>query len=564
MHSHKILNIASADITLQQRLSRELGISPLLAQLLLNRGISSAEEGQKFLNPRLEDLCDPYDFKQMPQAVERVRQAVRDKERVLIHGDYDVDGITALALVKNTLQGLGISAGHHLPHRVKEGYGLSDEIINKAKQQRASLLITVDCGINNRRQISELKRNNIDVVVTDHHEPAAGLLVDAYAVINPKVKGCGYAFRDLAGVAVAYRFCQALAKETLQEDLDLVCLGTIADVVPLVGENRVIAKEGLKKISQSKRPGLKALIERSGIKGRSIDSTFVNFIIAPRLNASGRMDSAEMSLDLLMSRQFDEASKLAEAVEVQNRQRQKVEGRILQEAQEIIDRDINFKEHRIIVLSKKDWHPGVLGIVASKISDRFYRPTIVISVSDRLCKGSGRSIKNFHLFDALSQCGHLLEDFGGHAHAAGLVISKDSIEEFKKSINALAKKTIRLEDLLPRLDIDMEIALGQFNEKIILELQRLEPFGAGNPEPLFYSRSLKLKGQPQILARNTIKFRVSDGDAVFQAIGFGMSALEGNFQQSSCFDMVYTPRMDNWQGESSIILEAKELFFRQV
>lgn len=561
-HSHKILNIASADIPLRDKFSQELGVSAVLAQLLLNRGIDSVKGAGEFLNPRLEDLSDPYDFKQMPQAVERVRQAARNKEKVLVHGDYDVDGITGLALVKASLESLGIAASHHLPHRVKEGYGLNKEIIKKALEQRVGLLITVDCGINNRQEIKELKRNHIDVIVTDHHEPLGEAVSDAAAVINPKVKACGYKFRELAGVAVAYRFCQALTGKDLFEELDLVCLGTIADVVPLTGENRIIAKEGLKAIQHSTRPGLKALIEVSRIKGRSIDSTFVSFILGPRLNASGRMDSAEISLNLLISKDAEAALELARAIEAQNRQRQKVEGRILQEAQEIINRDINFKEHRIIVISKEDWHPGVLGIVASKISDRFYRPTIVISMTEGLCKGSGRSIKNFHLFDALKQCEHLLEDFGGHAHAAGLVISRSSIDEFKKSINALAKERIRLEDLLPRLDIDMEIALGRLNEGIVAELQKLEPFGAGNPEPLFYSRNLKLRGQPQILARNTIKFWATDGGAVFQAIGFGMSALEESFRQSESFDMVYTPRMDNWQGESSLILEAKDLFFR--
>ena len=254
---------------------------------------------------------------------------------------------------------------------------------------------------------------------------------------------------------------------------------------------------------------------------------------------------------------------MAKAIEAHNRQRQKIENKIMEEAEAIINKDINFKEHKIIVIAKEDWHPGVLGIVASKLADRFYRPSIVISLSEDLCKGSGRSIKNFHLFDALSECRHLLEDFGGHAHAAGLVIPKDSIQDFRESINRLAKEKMALGDLLPALDIDMELGLSDFDENDIAELQALEPFGAHNPEPLFLSRNLKIKGEPQVLSRNTLKFWVSDAQATYQAIGFGMSSLKDNFGCAGLFDMVYTPRIDNWQGEDSVILEAKDLFFRQ-
>ena len=562
MRSHKILKISSTQPRLQNTLSKELGISTILAQVLINRGLSTVEEADKFLNPRLEHLLDPYLFSDMPKAVEIIKRAARNKERVMIFGDYDVDGITALALVKDTLTKMGLDTVHYLPHRIKEGYGLSKDILSIARHRKIKTLITVDCGISNYKEIEELRRHDIDVIITDHHEPSSDTLPCASGIINPKIKNSGYSYRDLSGVGVAYKLCQAVTGSMLLEDLDLVSLGTIADVVPLTGENRVIAKEGLLRLSQTKRAGLRALIENAGIQNKKFNSTFVSFIIGPRINASGRMDTAETSLDLLMSQTREEADRLAKVVETHNRQRQKIENKILEEAEDLINSEINFKEHKIIVIAKEGWHEGVLGIVASKLADRFYRPAIVISLDEDLCKGSGRSIKNFHLFNALSDCKEFLNAFGGHSHAAGLVITRDSIEDFKQSINRLAKERLLLEDMLPSLDIDMEVGLSELNAEIISELERLEPFGTANPEPLFYTRNLKLRGDPQVLSRDTLKFWISDGAAVYQAIGFGMGSFRDSLTAADCFDLVYSPRIDSWNGQTSVILEARDIFFR--
>lgn len=562
MHAHKILNIASCQTRLQNTLSQELGLSKILAQILANRGIKTKEEAEKFLNVKIDHLLDPYSFLDMPKAVSLIRQAAGNKEKVMVCGDYDVDGITSTALLELTLSKIGLDVLHYIPHRIKEGYGLNKNILHFAEQKKIKLLITADCGINNHEEIKELRRNHIDVIITDHHEPLNSDLPQANSVINPKVKNSRYQYRDLAGVGVAYKLCQAVTEEKLFEDLDLVSLGTIADVVPLTGENRIFAKEGLIRLSQTKKTGLKALIEASGIKDKKITSSFVSFILGPRLNASGRMDSAEIALNLLMSEKQTEAEGLAQIIEAHNRQRQKIEGKVLEEAEALIDREVNFKDHKIIVIAKEGWHPGVLGIVASKLVDKFYRPAIVISLNYDLCKGSARSIKNFHLFQALSECKHLLEDFGGHAYAAGLVIAKDSIEDFKKSINRLAKEKLVLADLLPSLDIDMELALSDLNEPAIAELEALEPYGTGNPEPLFYTRNLKIKGEPQVLGRNTLKFWVTDGDTTYQAIGFGLGGFRDSLLNADVFDLVYTPRMDNWQGEENILLETKDIFFR--
>lgn len=562
MSSHKILKISTPDIALTDKLSKELCISRILAQILVNRGLNSINEAGKFLNASPKHLLDPYSFSDMHKAVNLIKKAARNKERVMVFGDYDVDGITALTLLKSTLLNLGVDVVHYLPHRIKEGYGLNKNILHLAREKNIKLLITVDCGTGNYKEINELKKHNIETIITDHHEPVHTDLPPASSIINPKLKNSGYKYRDLAGVGVAYKLCQALSSSMLLEDLDLVSLGTIADSVPLTGENRVIAKEGLSRLAQTKREGLKALIENAGIKDRKFTSTFVSFILGPRINASGRLDSAEVSLNLLMSQDREEVNKLVKIIEAHNRQRQKIESKILEEAEDLINKEINFKEHKVIVIAKEDWHQGVLGIVASKLADRFYRPAIVISLNEDLCKGSARSIKNFHLFNALLECREFLSEFGGHAHAAGILITKDSIKDFKQNINRIAHERLSLEDLLPSLDIDIESTLSDLNEEMIWELERLEPFGNGNPEPLFYTRNLKRKGEPQTLSRETLKFWVSDGNITYQAIGFGMGHFKDSLINAKDFDLVYTPRIDNWEGDSSVLLEVRDIFFR--
>jgi len=562
MSSHKVLSLATPHIHLQNQLSKELGISKILAQVLVNRKVKSTAEAEKFLKAGMDDLLSPQLFSDMPKAVALVKKAVENKEKVMVFGDYDVDGITSTVLIKNMLVSLGLDVLHHIPHRITEGYGLNKEIITFAKENKVKLMITADCGTANHKEVEGLRQANIDVIVTDHHEPQGVGLPAASSLINPKLKNSGYPFRDLAGVGVAYKFCQAISGSLLSEDLDLVTLGTIADSVPLNGENRIIAKEGLLRLPDTKREGLRAIIDNAGIKNKKFNSTYVSFIIAPRLNASGRMGSAELSLKLLMSQSYAEAQGLARELEQFNRQRQKVEAKILEEAEEMINREMNFKEQKVIVIAKDDWHQGVLGIVASKLADRFCRPAIVISLNENLCKGSARSIKNFHLFDALVDCKELLDSFGGHAHAAGLLITKDNIDEFRKSINKLANDRLDFDDLLPSIDIDAELFLSDLNEPMVRELESLEPFGMANPEPLFYTRGLKLKGQVQSLSRETLKFWVSDGKATCQVIGFGMAGLLNSLVQAETFDLVYTPKIDSWRQDESLILEAKDIFFK--
>lgn len=560
MYTTKKLTLPALNTCLQDKFSKELGISRIIAQLLINRGIANPDEAEKFLNTNLDNLNDPYSFADMQTAVDIIGKIVRNKDKVMIFGDYDADGITSVALLKTTLSKMGVEALHYLPHRIKEGYGLSKNILHLAKDKNIKLLITADCGTSSHNEIKALRSANIDVIVTDHHELSGPKLPPASAIINPKVKGSGYKYHDLAGVGVAYKLCQAISRDKLVDELDLVSLGTIADVVPLTGENRVIAKIGLSKLSQTHKAGLKALIENSGIKNRNLTSTSVSYILGPRINASGRMATGESALKLLLTKEKKEADELAGLLESYNRQRQKVEGKIMEEASSLIEREINFKDHKIIIVANEGWHQGVLGIVASKLADRFYRPTIVISLADGLCRGSGRSIKNFHLFHALAECKEFLDTFGGHSHAVGLSITRDNIDGFKHKLNQLAKEKLRLEDLFPCLEVDMELRLSDLDEAMVDGLAMLEPFGTGNPEPLFYTRNLKLKGTPELLGRDTIKFWVTDGKIIYQAIGFGMGSFRDSLINAERFDLAYTPRMDSWQDASSILLEIKDIF----
>jgi single-stranded-DNA-specific exonuclease len=563
MSSHKILNIASPDEILQDSLSRALGISKITAQLLINRGVRTTDQADKFLNSRISDLLDPFSFSEMALAVNFIKKAALKKDRAMVYGDYDVDGVTSLALLETVLGESGLDISHYIPHRVKEGYGLNKTIVKIAKEKKIKLLITADCGTNSREIVKDLKSLGIEVIITDHHEPSGSSAEDcASATINPKLNSSNYKFRDLAGVGVAYKLCQALTGETLEEDLDLVSLGTIADSVPLNGENRIIAKAGLQKLASTKRIGLKSLIQTSGIQNKNITTEFVSFILGPRLNASGRLDSAETALNLLLSNKEDEAQILAKTLESYNRQRQKIESRIMEEAQDLIDKEINFKEHKVMVVAKEGWHLGVLGIVAAKLADRFYRPAILISLNEGMCRGSGRSIKSFHLFNSLLECRGLLEAFGGHSHAIGMVIHQSNIDEFKSRINSFASQSMTLEDLIPSLDIDMELSLSALKAGFIEEMNMLEPFGEANPLPLFYTKGLLLKGEPRILARETIKFWATDGEFTYQALGFGMAALRDSLVGCESFDLVYTPKIDNWLGQESLLLEIQEIIFR--
>jgi single-stranded-DNA-specific exonuclease len=557
----KIWKIKEKDTTSGVKLAKALSLSPVVAQLLINREITTIEEAEDFLKPSLLNLHDPFLMKGMKRAVARIKKAISKKEKIMVYGDYDVDGISATALLILILRELGTKPEHYIPNRLEEGYGLNKKAIAHICKKKIKLLITVDCGITASSEIDELNRLGIDTVITDHHNPAEKL-PKAYVLINPLQKDCPYPYKNLSGVGLAFKLASALMgidNHSLYKHLDLVCLGTVADVVPLIGENRILVKNGLDELTNTKKTGLKALIESAYLKGKDITSHYVGYILGPRINASGRLGSPELSLQLLLTDDQKEAKELASILEKENRNRQKMEEQVLREATARVEREINFKDQRVIVLEDERWHRGVIGIVASRLVDRFYRPTVMIAMDGKEGKGSCRSIKNFHIFDVLRECSELLKNYGGHSHAAGLSLGKNRISEFKERINNIAHKKILPQDLIPIINIDVEIPLSSLNKKLLLDLDELAPFGLGNPKPVFSSRNLKLRSLPQILRKGSVKMWVTDNKVTAEAIAFRMADSLPSDPLNQELDLAYSCNLNTYKGITSIQLQLKDL-----
>ena len=555
----KIWRVKKPDIVLQEELSSSLGISPFLSQLLINRKITTQEEAEEFLYSGSSSFHNAKLLPDIDKAKSRVQKALREQEKVLIFSDYDADGLTSLAVLKTAFRRMGINHEHYIPHRLKEGYGLSEDAVQYAKSRGFSLLITLDCGIANFKEIAELKELDIDTIVIDHHNVVSDTLPPAYAIINPKRRDSQYPYQDLAGVGLTYKFAGYLLDSLLEEELDLVCLGTIADVVPLIGENRIIVKEGLKRLNNTKRPGLRALMEVSGIKNKAVNTEYVSYILAPRINACGRLGSCEDALSLLLCDSEPEGFLLAKELHAKNQERSRIEAKVMAEALSRLESGIDFAKERVIILYQENWHPGVLGIVAAKLTEKFHRPAIIVSFINGIGKGSGRSIENFHLFEGLYECRQYLEGFGGHKRACGLSILEHNIEHFRKEINRIALEKLRPEDLLPNLAIDMHVELSDLNSKLLDELNLLEPFGQANPKPLFSSSNLKVKSKPAVLGRNTLKFWVSDGKVTYPAVGFGMSDYLDLVNSNAAVNLAYRLSLDNWNGAHQLQLELVDI-----
>ncbi len=559
MFMQKTWKIKEPDVELKNSLASDLNVSGLFAQLLINRGISAKKEALSFLRSELSDLHDPFAMEGMARCVERIRLAVRRKEKVFIATDFDVDGVTSCVLLETELKRLKLELAHYVPNRVKDGYGLNRQAVELAVRFGAKVFISLDCGITSFKEVKELKSSKIDCLIVDHHEPPAGSLPPAFAILNPKQKTCHYPFKDLAGVGLAYKLTQALGSSGPREHLDLVALGTVADVVPLRGENRIFVKHGLDVLNATKKEGLRSLMAASGIKKKKVSTHSISFILAPRINASGRVDSASSSLDLLLSEDPKEADILAQYLNEHNKERQKIQEKVLSEAMGLIERDVNFKDHLIIVLCKEDWHPGVLGIVASKIVDRFYRPAIIISLQDGIGRGSARSVHNFHIYEALVQCGSFLKEFGGHKYAAGLTIDRANIAEFKVFLNMIARANFKKENLSPVLEVDAQIPLSLIGEKLFLDIDALSPYGEGNRRPIFVSRNLVVRSKPRIVGKNSLMFWVSDGELTYEAIWFGISDFFGMASEAHRIDLAYCLGRDDWNSVNLIQLEIKDI-----
>lgn len=551
--------IKDVDFKKQKELSAALSVHPVIARVLINRGIDSVAAAQHFLNAELSDLGDPFLFKDMHKAVRRVNEAKLKGEKVLVFGDYDVDGVTSSALMHDLFKKIGIKIINHIPHRFHDGYGLNQDIVEDALKEKVTLLITVDCGISAMREVDVLNANGIDVIILDHHEPSEEL-PKAYAIINPKQKDCPYPFKDFASVGLVAKFAQALLGKIPEDDLDLVAMGTIADIVPLVGENRIFVKHGLPKAMTTKNVGLSALIETAKIKDKALKPYHVGFVLGPRINAAGRMDSAHAALDLFLCEDRAEALRLAKTLDQFNQQRQKMQKDVVDQAVEIIEQSVNFNKEKVIVLSKEGWHKGVLGIVASKITEKYYRPAIIISLNEAgIGTASARSIDGFHLHEALTSCASCLENFGGHEGAAGLTIKQKNIDPFKILINEFARELLEVEKLTPIVEIESEIDLKDATLKLAEIINNLEPFGEANPQPIFCSRNLLLKGYPQLLGKDTLKFWVTDGQVTVSAVGFGMAKYRDLVVLGQPIDLAYHVSIDDWNKAPTAQLMLKDI-----
>ena len=551
--------IQQQDSSLQKVISDALAVHPIIAQLLINRQISTVPQAKMFLSADMASLNNPFLLTDMDRAVTRIEMARQKNQKILIYGDYDVDGVTSSALLRRLFDRLGIATVNYIPHRMEEGYGLNQEVAEFAKSQGIQLLITVDCGINAFLPIEAFNALGIDVIVIDHHEPDGEKLPPAFAVIDPKRVDCLYPFKNLSAVGLVAKLMQAILGHIPLEDLDLVALGTVADVVPLLGENRVFVKNGLPFIERTNKPGLQALLEVAKIAGKKMKPYYIGFILGPRLNAAGRMDSATVSLDLLLSENPADAYVLAQSLEAHNQSRQKMQSVVVEEALAMIEADEKIKSQEIIVIHKEGWHKGVLGIVASRIVDKYYRPTVVISVEGGIGTGSARSVDGFHLHEALTSCAAVLENYGGHKRAAGLRVKHGNIEVFRQAINDFAQLSPGVEKFAPTLLIDCEVPLSAIDMDLVAIISSMEPHGEGNPAPVFCSKNLTVKSQPTILGKDTIKFWVSDGNKTVSAVGFGMGSFRDLVKLGGKVDIAYTVGIDDWNKAPCVQLMLKDI-----
>ncbi len=504
-------NAESQDV---QRLALETGLPVSTARLLAVRGIQTAEQAHKFLTPSLQDLHSPSLMTGLRVAVERLRAAIERGETVLIYGDYDVDGTTAIVILKTAIELCGGQTEHHVPHRIREGYGMRDEVIEQAADRGIRVIISVDTGIRAFAAGETAQRRGIDLIVTDHHLPQANRVPKALAVVNPNQEGCDYPCKSLCGAGVAFKIAQALLEETGRERLlpsflKMVAIATIADAVPLIGENRVFAKLGLEGLRKPVNAGLRALLANCQLDGsRPLSAGDVAFRVAPRLNAAGRMDVAEHVIQLFTEKDATKAAEIAIRLNQLNGDRQQEEQRIIEEIQRKIEASPEMREAYCLVLEGEGWHRGVIGICATRVVERYRRPTLIFSCEDGEAHGSGRSIEAFHLLQALESCPELFTRFGGHAHAVGCALPVEKIPELRSRLDAFARERLTPQDFIPVLNYDAEISLDDVKHDFWLLLQKLEPFGSGNPVPVFVARNAKLVQPPRVLKEKHLKLRV--------------------------------------------------------
>ena len=535
-------------------------MNKLLATILSNRGIVEEEQIEKFLNPKRNDFYDPYGMPDMKITVERIIKAIENQEKTIIYGDYDVDGITSVTVLKSFLKERGLDVGVYIPNRLDEGYGLNKTAVEKIAQEGYTLMITVDCGISAIEEVQYANELGIETLITDHHEPGEEI-PKALAVVDAKRKDNKYQCRNLAGVGVVFKLIQAISMRLGLEEkeylkyLDIVCIGTISDIVPLTDENRVIVKLGLKLVQQTRNLGLRSILQATGYN--KIDSIAISFGVAPRINACGRMGHQEEALNLFLSKDAKEVNELTQKLNEYNKERQEIEKNIFADAVEQIKAN-NLQEKSTIALIGKNWHHGVIGIVSSKITEMYFKPSILLCEEGDIGKGSGRSIPGFDLYEALTKCQKSIDRFGGHAMAIGITIKKDKFEEFKTEFEKTAREN-HIEDIVPILKIDSQISLDEINKNIVESLKELEPFGEENKTPLFLFKNLKIDSIRALTEGKHLKLTVKENKAVVNAIGFNLGQLANEYKIGDKIDIVGNLEINSFNGVDNVQINIKDM-----
>ncbi|MBN1516501.1 single-stranded-DNA-specific exonuclease RecJ [Candidatus Sumerlaeota bacterium] len=552
------------------RLQMQMGLPSVVAKILSNRGYDTIDKVEEFLDCSLAKLNNPFLLKDMDKAVKRIRQAMEQKQKILIYGDYDADGTTSTAILMRMFRFLEYDrAEYYVPHRLLEGYGLNRDTLQRLLGRDIGLIVTVDNGISANDAVDLANARGVQMVITDHHQPASEL-PNAIAVVDPARPDCNYPFKTLAGCGVAYKLVHAMLRELNIDEkkargflfslLDLVALGTVADIVPIQGENRSIVKHGLERLSKSTKPGVQALLRVAGCENRPMTAGIISFFLTPRLNAAGRMDHASLAVDLMTTDDPAEAERLALRLDELNAQRRELEQEILLEAQEAIHKQCNLDEQKIIVIAGKNWHLGVIGIVASRILEQYHCPVVILSIEDTVAKGSARSLAGFDIHDALSKTQNLLLSFGGHRMAAGLKIETAHINDLRRDINKVVENMPLLEETLPKLLIDAEVTPEELTVEDVQAIRMLAPFGCSNPEPLLMMAGMELQRDPIVVGNNHLKLRLGGLDMLFDAIGFSLGDWMEEFEQGCRnVEIVFSPSISTWGGSPKVELEIKAI-----
>jgi single-stranded-DNA-specific exonuclease len=563
-----------ADDPVRDEIAQTLDLPPVTATVLLARGVKTVQEARAFLKPALDDLTDPGRLPDMDRAVETICRHAHEGTRIVIYGDYDVDGLCSVTMLLQFLRLAGLDPTYFVPERGEEGYGVHASVLRRLREEGAGLVITADCGVSSVGEATVAKEIGLEMVITDHHEPLPEL-PDAAAIVNPKIPGSDYPFTELAGVGVAFKLVWALAehlspgqktaphfRKFLLDSMGLVAMGTIADVVPLVSENRVFAKFGLEALRACELPGVQALMSQCRLIDKPLDAVDVSYKLGPRLNVAGRMGSAETAMRLLLTDSYGEGEQIARELDELNKERQVAQQEIMDAARRKIEEE-GTADDFVYVLAEEGWPAGIIGIVASHIVEEYYRPTIMISLDGEYGRGSARSIDGFNMVEALTACGAHLDTFGGHAQAAGVRIERARLDDFRRAVNAWAVERLKPEDLLPRLQVDAEVFLDAMSTGFARELERLKPYGQHAPEPVLVARDCQLAGRCRRVGSSGkhLSFYASQGGSSFRCIAFGLGELAERMQRGGAFHLAFTPTIDTYTGRGDVELRVKDVQF---